>query len=342
MIFKLVLGVDMSKDWFHYCLMNVSFEILTEGKIDNHPDAIFNFITELLKSGHINDLNEIRLCMEHTGIYIQHLVNCWLGKGGHLSVVHATKVSEFLAGQTAWEEKTDELDARRLAEYAFRYSDKLQIWQAENQTIVQLRAWQRQRERINKALNILEVPVNESIGFDSAEISTSLQNNQEASLNALKSDLKNIDKALQELMSSDPTLKQLFKLLKSVEGIGPVTARELIIATCAFTKFTPNDAKRFARFAGVVPVKKRSGKAVRKKDKITKRNHKKLKELLTMCAQSLIGSKQELGLYYQRKMDEGKHHLTVINAMRNKIILRAFAVVRNQVIYQKNLNVSLD
>jgi len=342
MIFKLVLGVDMSKDWFHYCLMNASFEILTEGKIDNHPDAIFNFMTELLMSGHINDLNEVRLCMEHTGIYIQHLVNCWLTKGGHLSVVHATKVSEFLAGQTAWEEKTDELDARRLAEYAFRYTDKLEIWQAEEQTIATLRAWQRQRERISKALTILEVPVNESIGFDSIELSTSLQNNQQQSIEALKRDLREIEKALNSLITEDPNLKQIFKLLKSVEGIGPVTAREFIIATCAFTKFAPHQAKRFAKFAGVVPIKKRSGKSVRKKDKITKRNHKKLKELLTMGAQSLIGSKQELGLYYHRKIQEGKHHLTVVNAMRNKIILRAFAVIRNQVTYQKNLNVSLD
>jgi len=332
----------MSKDWFHFCLMKPSFEILTEGKVDNHPDAIFNFITDLLKSGHVSDLNEVRLCMEHTGIYIQHLVNCWLSKGGHLSVVHATKVSEFLAGQTAWEEKTDELDARRLAEYAFRYSDKLQIWQAEDQTLVKLRAWQRQRERMNKALNLLEVPANESIGFDSIEISSSLQYNQRQTIEALKSELKKLDKSLNELIAGDAHLKQLFKLLKSVEGVGPVTAREIIIATRAFTKFTPDEAKRFARFTGVTPVKKRSGKSVRKKDKITKRNHKKLKELLTMCAQSLIGSKQELGRYYQRKKDEGKHHLTVINAMRNKIILRVFAVVRNQSIYQKNLNLSLD
>ena len=50
----------------------------------------------------------------------------------------------------------------------------------------------------------------------------------------------------------------------------------------------------------------------------------------------------ELGIYYQRKRAEGKPFLSVINALRNKIILRVFAVVRNQVMYEKNLNICLD
>ncbi|MCG8330357.1 MAG: IS110 family transposase, partial [Chitinophagales bacterium] len=38
---------------------------------------------------------------------------------------------------------------------------------------------------------------------------------------------------------------------------------------------------------------------------------------------------------------EGKEHMSVVNAIRNKIILRIFAVVRNGVMYEKNLNHSL-
>jgi hypothetical protein len=53
---------------------------------------------------------------------------------------------------------------------------------------------------------------------------------------------------------------------------------------------------------------------------------------------ALIRTGNELGQYYRRKLKEGKDHLCIINAMRNKILLRVFAVVKNQVMYQKNLN----
>ena len=42
--------------------------------------------------------------------------------------------------------------------------------------------------------------------------------------------------------------------------------------------------------------------------------------------------------YYYRKMAEGKKTFSVINAMRNKIILRVFAVVRNKKEYVAHLN----
>jgi len=341
MEFKFILGIDMSKEWFHYCLMSKTFEIICEGKNDNHPDAIFQFITKLLKREEVKSMEEIFMVLEHTGIYVQHLVNGWLSKSGALSIVPATKVSELLGGQLGWEEKTDKLDARRLAEYGIRYEDKLQPWEAKVHTLELLQRLQRQRSRQIDVINILEVPLKESLEFDTAAISEELSNNQSASLTILKNDLKKIEKQLQTLIDDDPLLKQLFKLITSVDGVGPVTAREVIITTCAFTKFTPEQAKSYARYSGVVTRKKSSGK-MRKKDRIPKRANKKIKTLLTMGATSLIGTHSDLGLFYERKIQEGKAHFSVVNAMRNKLILRIFAVVRNQVIYDKNLNLIID
>ena len=50
-----------------------------------------------------------------------------------------------------------------------------------------------------------------------------------------------------------------------------------------------------------------------------------------MDALALTKSKGEIGQYYRKKKEEGKPNLSVINAMRNKMILRIFAVVRNRV-----------
>lgn len=328
----------MSKNWFHYCLMNCDYSILLEGQIVNKPDAIFTFLAELIKVAGVEKISDIFLCLEHTGIYVKHLVKCWLSKSGQLSLIHAPKVGQALTGRHSWENKEDALDARRIAEYGIRFQDKLEIWQAKNESLEMLQSYQRLRDRLMLAINTLRVPVNESKEFDSKAIHESLTQHQAASIKALKKDLKQLEQSIEKVIQADAQLNQLFKLITSVEGVGPVIAREMMIATGAFTDFLPNQAKAFAKYAGVVPNRKQSGKSVRKKDRIGKRSHKKVKSLLTMGALSTIGSKGELSAYYYRKIAEGKHHFTVLNAMRNKMILRIFAVVRNQVMYDKNLN----
>ena len=40
--------------------------------------------------------------------------------------------------------------------------------------------------------------------------------------------------------------------------------------------------------------------------------------------------------YYDRKMAEGKHALGVINAVKNKLVLRAVAVIKSQRPYVDN------
>lgn len=342
MEFKYILGVDMSKQWFHFCLMNDQMELIWQGQVDNHPDKIFEFIAQLCDRLKIKQIDSLVLCMEHTGIYIQHLVRCWLGKGGRLSVIPAAKVTQYLAGQRGFEEKQDHIDAHRLAEYAFRFRDKLQEWQLKSHTLEQLQRFQRQRERLIKAINLLQVPIEESLNFDSAQLSDQLQANQAESIAALKKDLKNLEAMLDQVIEQDPYLQQLFELIDSVEGVGSVIAREIIISTEAFTKFSPDQAKSYARYAGVVPLAWESGTSVKKRKKTSNRANLKIKSLLTIGAISLISTKQELGLYYHRKRQQGKAHLAVINAMRNKMILRIFAVVKNQLMYQKNLNLCLD
>lgn len=341
MKFKYILGVDMSKNWFHYCLKNRNYEIIEEGEISNTISNIYELLSHLEELLGIQDFAEVVLCMEYTGIYVKPLIRCWLSKAGQLSMVHASKISEQLSGKQGWLEKSDKLDARRLAEYGIRFEDQLKPSELKDETLEKLQAMQRQRERIVKAINLLEVPVKESKGFDSKSIHTVLQDNQANSIKALKADLKNIEKALKQLIDEDAHLKLLFKLIKSVEGVGDVIATEVLISTEAFTKFNPGQAKKYARYVGVVPRQWSSGSSVRKKNKTSKRRHKRLVSLLTNGATSLIGTKNELAYFYERKRQKGKEHLSVINAMRNKIILRIFAVVRNGVTYEKNLNHSL-
>ena len=54
-----------------------------------------------------------------------------------------------------------------------------------------------------------------------------------------------------------------------------------------------------------------------------------------MAAMSTIASKGELRDYSLRKVKEGKNKMAVLNAVRNKIIHRMFACVRDERKYEK-------
>ena len=341
MTFQGIVGVDMSKEHFDFCWMASDFSIRLQHRVDNQEQAIEVFIQDFMVAADLTNLGQVVLVVEHTGIYTQLLLKAWLSHAGRVSLVAANKVSNLLGGKVKWAEKTDQLDAQRLAEYGIRYFDKLDFYQAPKSVMVLLKSLQRQRERLIQVINALQVPLQEAQTFENPSIHDQLTANQQASIQALQNDLKAIDQQLKSIFENDPQLNHLIKLITSVSGVGVVTAREIIIATQAFERFTPQEAKAFARYAGVVPLRHQSGK-MNKRPRTSKQAHKKIRSLLTMCARSLIKSKAELGLYYHRKIKEGKPSRLVINNMKNKLILRIFAVVRNQTMYQKNLNILLD
>ena len=56
--------------------------------------------------------------------------------------------------------------------------------------------------------------------------------------------------------------------------------------------------------------------------------NKNLKRLLHLCALVAIRYNPELKQYYERKISEGKNKMSVINAVRNKLVLRIAAVIK--------------
>nr|MBC7614368.1 hypothetical protein [Pseudopedobacter sp.] len=65
--------------------------------------------------------------------------------------------------------------------------------------------------------------------------------------------------------------------------------------------------------------------------------NKKVKTLLHLAALVAIQHNPELRNYYERKVnEEKKNKMSVINAVRNKLILRVFACVKQDRKYEKN------
>ncbi len=235
--------------------------------------------------------------------------------------------------------KTDKVDAQRIAQYAYRFRDQMHLWEPPREILQKLAFLSATRQRLNQAYNLLAVPVAEQETFISRTLQKTLKSNVEKSLAALKEEQKAVDKQIHQLVQADPRLKELFELMVSVPGIGPVIATELLITTNEMQ--TMSDPKKLACHAGVAPFEYRSGSSIRGKTRVSHQARKRLKALIHMGTLSVIQMKGDLQDYYLRKLGEGKHVMLVLNAVRNKLIHRVCSVVRRGEKYDKNYKSAL-
>jgi transposase len=105
----------------------------------------------------------------------------------------------------------------------------------------------------------------------------------------------------------------------------------IIVVTNNFLWF--NNAKTLASYAGVAPFPYTSGTSIKGKTKVSPLANKKLKSLLSSCAFSAIRNDPEMKKYFNRRTESGKHKMNTINAVRNKLLARVFAVVKRRTPY---------
>lgn len=118
------------------------------------------------------------------------------------------------------------------------------------------------------------------------------------------------------LIAADPVLKRQKELLISIDGIGERIAINMIAITGGFTRF--QNARQFCSFAGLTPYKYDSGTSVRSKAKISKRANQTMKVMLHLSAVNVATcmKKGEYKDYYERKLKEGKHVMSILNVIR--------------------------
>lgn len=328
------IGIDVSKLKLDLTLRNKG-EVLDHQVIDNKAKSI----EKCLKSWQNKfgfSWETTLICLEHTGRYINILVRTLSLKEAHIWVENATVIKRSMGLQRG---KSDKADAHRIAEYAFRYQDKVVLYQVPSETLQKLKALESARNQLVESRKRIQTELTESEICDVKMIYQLKKKSFQGILNSLDKQIDKLDHQMSELIKNDEKLKQLNKIITSVVGVGKVTSTALLIATQGFTKF--ESAKKLACYCGVVPFEHSSGSSVRGKTRVSNFANKKLKSLLHMCALSAIRQEGELKTYYQRKVEDGKKKMVALNAVRNKIIQRIVACVKNDKIYEKKYQHSL-
>jgi transposase len=295
MNYNFFIGIDVSKKTLDFAVFKGK-DLLFKWTAENDESGIRKFWTQLkLQQGFC--VNEAIFCMEHTGIYNQHLLSFLYSKKTFVCLEAAVHIKLSSGLQRG---KSDQIDAIRIAQYAYKNCTALRLWQPKRQVIQQLKHLSALRSRLINARKQLTVAINEVISFDKPTASE-CKKLCKASVKSLGEDIKRVELKMDQVIASDEELKRLFSIVTSIEGIGKVTATEMIITTNEFKDIT--DPAKFACYSGVAPFEYSSGSSIKGKSRVSHRANKTMKSLLHMAALVAINYNADMKAYYQRKVE---------------------------------------
>jgi transposase len=319
--FSFFTGIDVSKLWLDIAVFSPTEGLVYQTKVDNNVKAIRSFLRELKKRLKA-ELAVHLFCMEHTGKYGNAFLTA--------SELEKAKVwvelpIQIKRSQGLVRGKTDQWDAVRIAQYAHRFSDKAVFWKPADKTIQDIKELQVKRSQLVKAYTQLSQENKNDPLFKKP-------------LQALKQGIQAIELKMEQLLEHNQPALDQYGLLTSVPGIGKQTAMALIVVTNGFTRLT--DSRKLSCYSGLAPFPYSSGSSVRGRTKVSKMGDMKLKVLLNLSAWNAIRAIPAFKEYFKRKVSEGKHKMSVINAIRNKLLALALAVIKRNSPFEKNYSFS--
>lgn len=320
---KQIIGVDVSKNTLDVFILSSNRYF----QVANGPEGFVRLLQEsTLELSCTKDL--LHFCFENTGCYSK-LLSVFLQEAGVcFSALDALDLKRSM-GLTRG--KSDRKDARVIAQYAWRRRDELVCTRLAGPAIDQLKALLSHREMLVKHRTAFK---NASKGFPDAYADGEyelLKGSQRRMLDHLSSEIDTVEAEILRIIRSSPVLSRNYELLLSVKGIGKILAASLISLTENFARF--DSPRKFACYAGIAPFAYSSGTSVKGRTRVHPCANKQIKSLLNMAAMASIQLPGEYRNYYTRRLKEGKNKMSTLNIIRNKLVFRAFAVVKRGTAY---------
>lgn len=334
---KFFIGIDVSKPYFDVSLMGVISHVkqsIETARFENTAPGIKVFEKWLKSHGVTFDENSL-VVIENTGIY-HRLIWSFCSKK-HLPI-HIGNAARIKWSFGIARGKNDKIDSIRLCNYAFKESDSLKATAPLDPVLLHLKDFVSTRTKLLKQITSLRVSIKELRNVNEQPHQKLIEKTLKSAIDGIAKSIRNIETEINKIIEVNQAFKSNYKLLISIPGIGHVTAIYLIGCTANFAG-SPS-GKQLACYAGVAPFEHSSGISIKGKTRVHRMANKELKRLLHLCALSAIQYNKELKIYYNRKKDEGKHSMAVLNAIRNKIVLRVAAVIKNQMPFKNNYKIA--
>jgi len=311
-----VVGIDVSKKTIDaYC-----YQAQVHKEFVNDLIGYKRLLKWVLKE---TKTDKVFYCFENTGYYSLKLA-LYLHSQAIVYVEESPLKIKRSSGVV--KEKTDKLDAELIARYAWLYREELKPSTVKSISHLELGRLLALRDQLVRNNAGLKGTLKEMKVLLSSPTTDCGCISLKRSIDYLSKQVKSIEYRIKEIITEDASMNKNYELLSSLKGVGLVVACQLIYHTGNFTRF--DSWRAFSSYCGTAPFEHRSGTSIHRRKQCHYLGDRKMKSLLSMASVSAIQHDSELRLYYNRKLAEGKDKMLAINNVRNKIIARAFAVVK--------------
>ena len=316
--FTRFIGIDVGKD----CLAVHDSAHGQDFSIDNTIASVTAWLTD----------TECCACTlivcEDSGGYELTLLDCTARLKLAAHRASANKVKSYIAsfGTLA---KTDPGDARALARYGEERHNLMTLWGECDVDHRKLQALVLRRDdlltmRVAEK-NRLQAPGLEQDGCGIVRQSC------EALIDLLNRQITTIEITMDQLIAASQRLTRKLTVLKTIKGIGQISAISII---AHMPEIGTTTRRKAASLAGLAPHPKDSGKT--NKYRKTKGGRKALKRALFMPAMVAAQGNSPLSQHYNHLIKEGKKPIVAMTAIMRKIITIANAKVRDDIIQQQS------
>jgi transposase len=322
---QLIAGIDVSSTTLDICVSNDQRQ--QSFVISNDVKSIVKFFSTYKE--------QLIIGMENTGRYNWALYEA-LKQTTHrvfvVSPLHLKKSMGLVRG------KDDKTDAVRIAAFIRKNHTELPEWRPSSQAIQKLKVLLTERNaRIKTKKQLLKQQYDyakmKHLGLDKSLMKLNKQH-----LVLIGKQIEHIEQQIEAVIRADEQLYPQVQLIRTIPGVGKVLSWMMLAKTEGFQTIT--EPRKMACYSGVVPFANQSGTSLKGRHRVSSYADKAIKAVLHLAAMSAIRLKNDLQHYYLRKVAEGKNKMSALNAVRNKIIHRIFAVIKKQQPYENLLLLS--
>ena len=253
--------------------------------------------------------------LEATGGYESVVAGAIVGRGIAVAVVNPRQVRDF-ARATGVLAKTDRIDARVLARFAEAVRPEPRpLPTAEAKELEEYLSRRRQ------LVDMLTMEKNRQSIAATERMKKSLKKHVEWLEEALRRANDDIDKAIR----NSPAWREQEDLLRSVPGIGPVSARTMLAELPELGRL---NRKKIAALVGVAPLNRDSG--TMQGSRTCWGGRASVRQVLYMAAVTAVRCNPVIRRTYAALRARGKKHKVALVACMRKLLTILTAMVRDQ------------
>ena len=253
---------------------------------------------------------------EATGGYEARLLSAMVAAGVAAHRADARKVKAFVRSFGTLG-KSDAIDAKALARYGAERWKALILWEEPDPVREQLQALVLLRMDLVK---LRHAQANRLAAPQARFVAATLK----ALIRDVEKQLRAVEQQIRELVRNHPALRRNTDVLRTIPGVGEITAQAL---AALMPELGDLGGAQAAALAGVAPHPHESGRRIGYRK--TRGGRPDVKRVLFMAALSASRAAGPSSAFYERLIKRGKKPIVAVTALMRKIVVIANARLRD-------------